>query len=276
MNIAIWPHVISMPIYFGILMFIISFFRRHYKLSAYFWIAMLFTFPLWMIGGVEGWFRWAKILSVLVPTIIVGFSRIAVYEDKKGKIWNFLKSEQFLWFFYAILFLNILEATIKDATMGNNFNALTGLLLCVTIPFAPKFWKITTSKYGDLIAYTTASWNFLYTSWNACFVYAESPVYFASSLTILLAAEIYPIIKKRPELYITARVYTLAAHLVLRATFDVFPMTMDASSWFNTDVLHTWGLINFILIVPYLFWHMWQLHTGNSEKSFTRNRGMKN
>ncbi|MDP5274982.1 hypothetical protein [Chengkuizengella axinellae] len=275
MNITIWPHVISMPIYFGILLFIISFFRKHYILSAYFWIAMLFTFPLWMIGGVEGWFRWAKILSVLIPTIIVGFSRIAVYENKEGRLWNTLKSEQFLWFFYGILFLNILEATLKDATMGNYYNALTGFLLCVTIPFAPKFWRITTSKYGDLIAYTTASWNFLYTSWNACFVYAESPIYFASSLCILLAAEIYPIIKRRPELYIIARIYTLAAHLVLRASFDIFPMTMNASSWFNPDVLHIWGLINFILIVPYLFWHMWQLHSGNSIKSFTRNRGMK-
>ncbi|WP_250886628.1 hypothetical protein [Bacillus sp. SM2101] len=272
MNITIWPHVITMPIYFIVLIFIVAFFRKHYKLAAYFWIASLFTFPLWILGGVEGWFRWAKILSVILPTIIVGFSRIAVYENKKGKIWDFLKSEQFLWFFYAILFLNIMEATIKDATMGNYFNAATGFLLCVTIPFAPKFWKITTEKHGDLIAYTTASWNFLYTTWNACFVYAESPVYFASSLTILLAAELYPLMKGRPELYITARVYTLAAHLLLRASFDIFPMTMDSSSWYNPEVLKTWGMINFILIVPYVFWHMWQLQTGKAEKSFRRQR----
>ncbi|WP_245676706.1 hypothetical protein [Bacillus solimangrovi] len=272
MNITIWPHAITMPIYFGILLIIVSFFRKHYKLSAYFWIASLFTFPLWILGGVEGWFRWAKILSVLLPTIVVGFSRIAVVENKQGKLWDILKSEQFLWFFYAILFLNILEATIKDATMGNYFNAATGFLLCVTIPFAPKFWRIMKDRSGDLIAYTTASWNFLYTTWNACFVYAESPVYFGSSLCILLAAELYPVMKGRPELYITARVYTLAAHLLLRATFDIFPMTMDTSTWFNPEVMKAWGLINFILIVPYVFWHMWQLQTGKCERSFRRAR----
>ncbi|WP_335869491.1 hypothetical protein [Bacillus sp. 2205SS5-2] len=268
---TIFPYVLSMPIYFGLLLAIIAFFRKHYKLSAYFWIASLLTFPLWIIGGVDGWFRWVKILSVLIPTIIVGFSRIAVYEDRKGKIWDFLKREEFLWFFYGILFLNILEATIKDATMGNYFNAAVGFLLCVTIPFAPKFWKFTTSSaYGDLIANTTASWNFLYTSWNACFVYAESPTYFASSLCILLAAEIYPIIKRRPELYITARIYTLAAHLLLRASFDVFPQVMDSSAWFNPEVLKVWGIINFVLIVPYVFWHMWQLHSNKANVSFRR------
>lgn len=269
----IWPHAISMPIYIVLLLGIITFFRKHYKLSAYFWLATLLTFPLWMMGGVEGWFRWVKILSVIIPTILVGFSRIAVYEDKKGKFWDILKSEHFLWFFYAILFLNIAEATIKDVTLGNYYNAAAGFLLCVTIPFAPKFWKITTSgKYCDLIAYTTAPWNFLYTSWNACFVYAESPMYFASSLSILLAAELYPIIKKRPELYITARIYTLAAHLLLRATYDFFPNVMDSTSWFNPEVLKVWGIINFVLIVPYVFWHMWQLHNNKADTSFKRQK----
>ncbi|TCI42876.1 hypothetical protein EVJ27_11560 [Exiguobacterium sp. SH3S2] len=267
---VIWPHVISMPIYFALLLGVIVFFRKHYKLSAYFWLASLLTFPLWLMGNVDGWFRWVKILSVIIPTIIVGFSRIAVQEDKKGLIWDFLKKDDFLWFFYAILFLNIAEATIKDITLENYFNAACGFLLCVTIPFAPKYWKILKNSSADLVAYTTGSWNFIYTSWNACFVYAESPMYFASSLCILLAAELYPVMKKRPELYITARIYTLAAHLLLRACFDVFPKVMDSTSWFNPQVLSVWGIINFVIIVPYVFWHMWQLHNNKAQYSFKR------
>ncbi|TCI75903.1 hypothetical protein EVJ20_13080 [Exiguobacterium sp. SH0S1] len=267
---VIWPHVISMPIYFALLLGVIVFFRKHYKLSAYFWLASLLTFPLWLMGNVDGWFRWVKILSVIIPTIIVGFSRIAVQEDKKGPIWDFLKKDDFLWFFYAILFLNIAEATIKDITLGNYFNAACGFLLCVTIPFAPKYWKILKNSSADLVAYTTGSWNFIYTSWNACFVYAESPMYFASSLCILLAAELYPVMKKRPELYITARIYTLAAHLLLRACFDIFPKVMDSTSWFNPQVMSVWGVINFVIIVPYVFWHMWQLHNNKAQYSFKR------
>ncbi|MDT0191683.1 hypothetical protein IR194_06765 [Exiguobacterium sp. PBE] len=266
----VWPHVISMPLYLGLLLGIIVFFRKHYKLSAYFWLASLLTIPLWMMGNVDGWFRWAKIVSVIIPTIIVGFSRIAIYENKQGRIWNFLKRDEFLWFFYAILFLNIAEATIKDVTLGNYFNAACGFLLCVTIPFAPTFWKFAKEGYADLVAYTTGSWNFIYTSWNACFVYAESPTYFASSLCILLAAELYPVIKGRPELYITARIYTLAAHLLIRACYDIFPQVMNSSTWFNPEVLKSWGMINFVIIVPYVFWHMWQLHHNKAIISFKR------
>ncbi|MBO8159424.1 MAG: hypothetical protein H0Z36_07670 [Thermosyntropha sp.] len=267
-----WQYVVSMSAYIAFLLFFIAFMRKHYKLSMYFFLASLLTFPLWF-NGVEGWFRWAKILSVILPTIVVGLARISVYEQRKGKFWEFLQKDWLLWFLYCILFLNILEATIKDATMGNYFNALCGLLLCLTIPFPPKFWKISTEPHGDLIAYTTAAWNFIYTSWNACFVYAESPVYFFSSVCILLAAELYPIIKGRPELYIIARVYTLAIHLLLRACFvDLFPTLMNAAPFHNLEVLKVWGIINGIMIIPYTLWHMWQLHTGKADVSFRRGR----
>lgn len=271
MSIPVWQYAISMSVYFVLLLFIVEVMRKHYRFANVFWIASLLTFPLWLMGGVVGWFRWAKILSVILPTIFVGFSRIACYEKRQGKVWNALQKDWVLWVLYGVLFLNIMEATIKDFTMGNIFNAICGFLLCVTIPFPPKYWRISTEKYGDLVAYTTVAWNFLYTTWNACFVYAESPTFFASSLCILLAAEIYPIIKKRPELYITARVYTLAAHLLIRACFsNLFPALMDASTWHNPVVMQYWGIINFIMIVPYVFWYMWQLHNGKAEKHFRR------
>ncbi|MGL4819159.1 MAG: hypothetical protein ACRC5C_04175 [Bacilli bacterium] len=269
-NITIF---ISMGCYLAFLFLIIAMMRKHYKFASWFWLASLLTFPLWMMGGVEGWFRWAKILSVILPTIFLGFCRVATYENKLSPRWSRIRGEWTLWFFYGILFLNIMEATLKDFQMGNMMNAAAGFLLCVTIPFPSRFWKFSDEQYGDLLAYTTASWNFLYTTWNACFVYGESPMYFASSLCILLAAELYPIYKKRPELYIIARVYTLAAHLLIRACAPaLFPNVMNSSHWYNPEVLKWWGAINFILIIPYVFWHMWQLHTGNAAYSFKRQK----
>ncbi|MBU3090393.1 hypothetical protein [Clostridium gasigenes] len=53
-------------------------------------------------------------------------------------------------------------------------------------------WGFTAEKPTDLVSYTTVSWNFLYTTWNACFVFAESPKGFASTCCILIAAELYP------------------------------------------------------------------------------------
>ena len=273
MTLHWWSYLISMPLYFGFLLWVVDYFRAHPKASAYFWAASLLTFPLWILtGGVEGWFRWFKILSVILPTIVVGLARIAVHDDRTGRLWDVLKKPRFVCFFYGILFLNITEASVKDLQLGNYPNAIAGFLLCLTIPYVPKFWKITTTGGSDLIAYTTVGWNLLYTTWIACFVYAEAPKYFASTLCILLAAEIYPILKKRPELYVIARVYTLAAHLLLRACVDVFPAVMDASRWFNADVLQWWGIGNLVVAIPFVFWFTWQLDSGRSVVTFRRGR----
>lgn len=273
MKISIIQYVMSMIAYFTVLILIVEFMRTKYRAASVIWVASLLTFPLWILGGVEGWFRWAKILSVILPTIVVGFCRVASVEDKKGKVWEFLRKPWILWFTYGILFLNIIEATLKDVGLGNYANAAVGFLLCVTIPFAPKFWEYKKSDKGDLIVYTTFAWNFLYTTWNLCFVYGESPNYFASSMCILLAAELYPLFKRRHELYITARVYTLATHMIVRSCFGGFILkVMDSSAWFNPDVLSTWGIINLVLIIPFVFWHMWQLHTGQAEQSFRRTK----
>lgn len=273
MGTTILKYALSMSAYFMILIFIIEMFRKHYKASNIVWIASLFTFPIWLMGGVVGWFRWAKNLSVIIPTIFVGFVRIANIEKRKGKLWEALQKHWPLYVIYGVLFLNIMEATLKDVALGNYLNALCGLLLCITIPLPHKFWKISDEKPGDLIAYTTIGWNFMYTTWNACFVYGESPMYFASSLCILLAAEIYPILKGRPELYIMARVYTLATHLIIRSCFVwLFPAVMDASSWFNSTVLVYWGLANGILMIGYTAWHFYQVKNGREEDIFYRRK----
>ncbi|GAB6170202.1 hypothetical protein JCM1393_26620 [Clostridium carnis] len=276
MKISFWQYAITMLTYFISLIIIVEFMRTKYKAASIIWICSLLTFPLWIMGGVEGWFRWAKILSVILPTIFVGFCRIASYENKKGPTWEFIQKSWVLWFAYLILFLNIMEATLKDLALGNYSNSLCGFLLCVTIPFAPKYWEYQKTGKGDLIVYTTMAWNFLYTTWNAAFVYGESPAYFASSVCILLAAELYPIFKGRHELYIMARVYTLATHMIVRSCFgNTILKLIDSSSWFNPNVLDIWGKFNLILIIPFVFWHMWQLHTGNAQYTFYRKKAPK-
>ncbi len=272
MSIPFWQYALSMSTYFLILLAIIHVMRKHYKFALIFWSCSLLTFPLWLMG-ISGWFRWAKTLSILLPIIVFSLIRISNYEGRTGKFWEAFKKPWTMWFLYSILFLNIMEATIKDFTTGNIFNAMCGFLLCVTIPFATRFWNVSKEKHGDIIAYTTVFWNFAYTTWNLCFVYGETHAYFASSVCILLAAEIYPIIMKRPELYITARVYTLATHLLIRGCAPgLFPLVMDATAWHNATVLKYWGVANFLIIVPFVFWHMWQLETGKAEVSFRRGR----
>ena len=268
MEIQLWQYFVSMSAYIVILLLLTHFMRISYKFAAVFWLLSLLTFPLWF-ANIDGWFRWVKTLSVLLPTaFIVGFGRIAQFEQRGGW-WKIFRQDWVLWSLYGILGLNILEASIKDYTMGNYFNSISGLILIVTIPlFKGKKlkrngWEISKEKPGDLLVYTDPIWNFLYTTWNIAFVFAENPGFAASSFCILLAAELYPVIMRRPELYVQARVYTLAIHILIRATYDIFTPIMDSSQFASDTVVYYWGIINFVMHVPYLFWYFHKKRTLN-------------
>jgi hypothetical protein len=201
------------------------------------------------------------VISVLLPTaLIVGPARIANF-DKLTGWWNIYRKNWVLWALYGVLGLNILEATLKDIGLGNYMNATVGAILIVTMPLfkyrgkKANGWEFSKDEPGDLIAYTHPMWNFLYTTWNIAFVYAENASFAASSLTILLAAELYPVFKKRPELYVTARVYTLAVHMLIRATYDIFTPIMNSAQFYNESVAYYWGVINLVMAVPYVIWH---------------------
>ncbi|WP_119395448.1 hypothetical protein [Salinibius halmophilus] len=264
-DIPIWQYVLSMGGYIVLLLALVEVMRKKPWFALVFWLLSLLSFPFWF-EYLDGWFRWAKTLSVLLPTaLVVGFARIAwLYKDNPHKFLAFFRGDWVLMFLYGILFLNIAEATLKDFATANYFNAICGVILCITIPF-PRYkngervyWVIGKEAPNDLLFYSTAAWNFLYTTWNMAFVYGEAGPYFAASMCILIAAELYPILKRRPELYIIARVYTLAFHILVRSVSEVFVPLMDSSSWMNAQVLWVWGLINLVLHVPFLVWYFWR------------------
>ncbi len=257
--------IISIIIYALITYILTEIFRRNRKIGAAFILLSFLSFPLWA-NNRDSWFEWAKILSVLIPMILVSFIRIAHYENKKGKVWDFLKKPWTLWILFFVLALNITEASFRDWEFGNLFNALSGFILVITIPFVPKFWRIEKKCCGDLIVDFPIGWCFLYTTWNAAFLYACIPDEFAGGLAILIACELYSILG-RHDLYIMGRIYTLAIFVVQLAIFDVFPF-MDSSHWFNQQIVNMWGIINLILSVMYLFWYNWQMYTNKCNKSF--------
>ncbi|WED23795.1 hypothetical protein L3Q72_21405 [Vibrio sp. JC009] len=277
MDIPLMQYVVSMSGYILFLLILVEVMRRTPRATAVFWILSLFTFPLW-IEHLDGWFRWAKTVSVIIPTaIFVGGARIAwVYYDNPNRILKFFRGDWVLKVFYAVLFLNIAEATLKDLVTANYFNGICGIILCITIPFprykngTRQYWLIGRDKPNDLLFYSTAAWNFLYTTWNLAFVYGENAGYFASSFCILMAAELYPIIKRRPELYMTARVYTLAIHILIRANGDIFTPVMDSSSWANETVLNYWGLINLVMHIPFVYWFFF-IQKKNGEPPYGEN-----
>ena len=252
-------YIVSMGIYILLLFLFLEYTREKQGFYKWFFILALLSFPLWFIN-LHSWFRWAKAFSVLVPICFVSFVRIS-NDSKHDSVLMSLKKKWPLWILYLVLNLNILEASITDFEFGNYFNAISGLILCLTIPLPTKHWRIGKNDgkntFAELIADLPLAWCLLYVTWNAAFVYGENTAFFASSLCILLAPELWMFYHKRTDLWLMGRIYTLALHILIRSSYDVFGPVMDSSSWANDSVLYYWGAANLILHLAYLgYWFL--------------------
>ncbi len=248
--------VVSMLAYMLFLILFLEFTREKQNFYKWFFIVALLSFPLWFLN-LHSWFRWAKTISVLIPTCFVSFVRIANDGNHEDTMES-LRKKWPLWILYGVLMLNIAEATMNDFEMGNVFNALSGVILCITIPLPTKHWRIGKNDgknaFAELLADLPLAWCLLYVTWNAAFVYSENTTFFASSMCILLAPEIWMFLKKRTDLWLMGRVYTLAIHILIRSCYDIFTPVMDSTLWFDPQVLKWWGIGNLILHSMYLIY----------------------
>ena len=248
---------VSMAVYMLFLFLFLEFTREKQGFYKWFSIIALFTIPLWFLN-LNSWFRWVKTISILIPLLFLTYVRIA----NDGKHTSFLPKLQEkwpMWILYSVLILNIAEATLKDLTLGNFFNAACGIILCITIPLPNKHWRIGNNdqknSFAELLADLPLAWCLLYATWNAAFVYAENITYFASSLCILLIPIVWMYVKKRTDLWLMGRVYTLAIHLLIRACYDIFTPIMNSEAWYNANFLYVWGAINLSMHLAYfIFW----------------------
>lgn len=255
----ILSYVVSMSVYVLLLVLFMEFTREKQGFYKWFFIAALFTIPLWFIN-LHSWFRWAKTISVLVPICFVSFVRIA-NDGKHNHILPSLRKKWPLWLLYGVLMLNIAEATLTDFSAGNLFNGVAGVILCITIPLPTKHWRIGKNDgkntFAELLADIPVAWCLLYVTWNAAFVYGENATFLASSICILIAPEIWMVIKKRSDLWLMGRIYTLGLHILIRASYDIFTPIMDSTAWFDEKALYYWGAINMALHVGYLaYWYV--------------------
>lgn len=245
-------------VYALVLIAFASLIRRTVWGSFFLALLALATAPLWG-EHLDGWFRWTKTLSVLVPmAFLIGLARIAHHDDRGGA-WKVMRGEWVLWAFYAMFSLNIAEASVKDIALGNTFNGLAGFILVVLMPWvrypgsSERLWGFDKVNRGDVFGMTGIGWNVAYVTWNLAFVYNENPTYVASSATLLLAALGYTFLARKPELFAMIRVFTLALHLTLRAATDIMPRTFDTyPAVANETVSLVWGVANFALLLVLL------------------------
>lgn len=249
-----WQYLLSMTAYIAILYLLVELARKYLKTTTVIGILAVLAFPLWFKTFGDNWFRLGKVLLVVIPTCFVNICRMS--NKYKGKGIEALKRNWVFWVLYVVLFLNILEASIKDLTLGNYLNFAAGMLCAITIPLPPKYWKFGSKEgWAELICDIPLMWCLFYTTWNAGFVYAENTGYFASSICILIVPEIYSLIRKRSDLWLHARVYTLAIHIFIRATFgDIFAPIMGSDAWRNEGIIPIIGMFNLVFGIIYTIW----------------------
>lgn len=246
--------IVSMAVYVLFLYLFLEYTREKEKFYKWFFVCALFTLPLWFLN-LDSWFRWAKSFSVLIPICFTSFVRIAYLKDKK-QVWSSLRKKWPLWILYFVLMLNIVEASLQSFEMHNIYNGIAGLILCVTIPLPTKHWRIGKfdgkNTFSELLADLPITWCLLYVTWNAAFVFQENTTFFASSVCILIAPEIWMFIKKRSDLWLMGRIYTLAIHILIRSCYDIFTPVMDSTAWYNEKFVIIWSMVNLVLHVMYL------------------------
>jgi hypothetical protein len=252
MAIPFWQFVLSIIVFVIALFIIHELSRRFLKSATLFYLILLLSIPFWLDIS-EGWFRIAKNTTVLVPLCFLNMIRLA--HTKKFESWSVMRKNWVFWGMYIVVQLNIAEVSVKDFAMGNYFNGIAGLLLCLTMARPPKAWRIDKKgKFKDFLVDYPIMWCLLYTTWNGCFVYAEHPDYLAHTSCILIVPLIYALFLKRADLWLSARAYTLAISLFIKSSYDFVTPFMDTSAYANENVLFYWGILNAIVHVLYAVW----------------------
>lgn len=189
--------------------------HRYPRLSLIFFsIAPVILFTCWMLLiGAEDWFAWIKVFSVASGILVLSLLRITRL-GKNGKLVQ--------WTTYAFLTVNILEATIRDAVVGNvaNYlNAVVGFLLIVTLEKVSTIHIDKKEGHRDLHwSGMTLPWIVGYTLWNWVFVYLNFG--FESSIAhvaVLMSA--FLVVFRDKDRWLQARAFTLGMFFVVFHTF---------------------------------------------------------
>lgn len=119
---------------------------------------------------------------------------------------------------YWLMIVNLLEAMVRDLVvddLAHWLNAAACGLLMITLPVRPVSVKAA-DKSGILDLHwssTSRMWIVGYTLWNGVFVYLNFPDLCGREIAVLAAALLVGML--RPERWLQARTYTLAADLLI-------------------------------------------------------------
>jgi len=181
--------------------------------------------PYWFQSNDPDIFLLIKIYSIMFCICWAVWLR---YSEHRSNPW-LLRSIGFL------LAANILEAVSVDllkSDWSHHLNALSGVLLTLTLPFVLKRTTIQNTKHRDLRLDIPLPWIVGYTGWNWTFVYLSYPSFSGHHSAILAASLIVALIDR--QRWVQARAATLGLSLLPTATSYYGMLSIiDSTSWFD-------------------------------------------
>ena len=245
MRLFNWLHIA----FLFVLMFLGNELARHYKVAPYlmFIVLPIILTPIWLDAGM-GWFRIAKLYSVLAGAIM-----ITVYRFNFG-----LKDRK--WLAYVIIFflgVNIFEACAQDwsqADLPNMLNAFAGVLNIATMLL---FWstiRIGSKKPHDMLwPGLTIAWIIAYDLWNVTFVYLNFPNTVAYTMIAVIPAPTIAAIFIARGTWLQARAYTLAIYMIYVVTSSMWDPDLTFVTPLPRNEVVVWTLVGLSLAANVLY-----------------------
>jgi len=247
------------------LMFLGNEVARHYKVAPYlmFIVLPIILTPIWLDAGM-GWFRIAKLYSVLAGAIM-----ITVYRFNFG-----LKDHK--WLAYVIIFflgVNIFEACAQDwsqADLPNMLNAFAGVLNIGTMLL---FWstiRIGSNKPHDMLwPGLTIAWIIAYDLWNVTFVYLNFPNTVAYTMIAVIPAPTIAAIFIARGTWLQARAYTLAIYMIYVVTSSMWDPDLTFVTPLPRNDVVVWTLVGLSLaanVLYFIFYYRYRITKKAPEK----------
>jgi hypothetical protein len=256
MTTPIWQVACAMLAYTAFLFAVSEFARRRVRMFLVLQVIVLATVPFWILDISGSWFKVAKLLSCVIPSIVYSASRVAWQEGELTPLRRFLRGNWAYVFAYSCILVNIAEVALYDFLGGRYFHVFSGGVLGLTMgnPFGDKAWSIETeTPRREALVRLSPAWTVLYTTWNLASLYAMDPVYLAHVGSLLVAPLVYSLLLGRPDLWMSARIYTtLAAVIILWGGHDFVTPFMDTTPLRSPQAVLWWGALNAVLFACYL------------------------
>ena len=284
-----WFQLINIPILISILFIINEFiFRRSTEITLWLSVLSLISIPIYAMKYTMDWIQFVTLIVLCLSILLVTFYRYSHHKSEyiKSKLFAINSIHKWSIFYFkfspnikilicALCIIDLLLTSIKELLNSFHYNAVCGLFLCFTVPLPltnidPPFWRISSmnkklNERNDLIITFSFGWIISYTSFIACYVYANYFNGFVRGIALLFIP-LMPIIfnyEKGINLWAQNRLYTLWFYYIFKVfSFNVLNDYMYCTDdWrllsdkSHYDLIVGWGLINAILsCLHFLYW----------------------